>query len=224
MSWTLPKDIMLLREVLVIEPYKFKESTRERGKAWQDIANNLHDIKDFGNVRARGVRERFQRLEEKFKQRERQEHKATGIAPPELDEWEVLMEEIISRMKECDINLNNEAKQKSKKVESDKAGGEDMRAKTMESLGETMKRKAEEISPSSSKKSRSTGSETIQFLREKMQQDMDLKKEEIDLKRNEQKQQNAMFNQMQQMQQNFLQQNQAQTQLLIGLLHKLSDK
>ena len=41
MEWTDAHDILLAREVLVGEPFRFKPRTVERGKVWQEIANRL---------------------------------------------------------------------------------------------------------------------------------------------------------------------------------------
>ena len=92
----------------------------------------------------------------------------------------------------------------------------------METLAETKKRKtAEGISPTLSKKRRSSGSETVQFLREKMENDNNLKEQELELKQTEQKQQADMLAHMQTTQMNFMQQQQAQA--LMGLLGSVAE-
>ena len=43
MEWTSNHDIALAREVLfILEPYRYKARTVERGKVWQKIADNLN--------------------------------------------------------------------------------------------------------------------------------------------------------------------------------------
>ena len=44
MIWTNQHDILLCREILVEEPYKFKHGSRERGQCWNRIANALSRI------------------------------------------------------------------------------------------------------------------------------------------------------------------------------------
>ena len=98
-----------------------------------------------------------------------------------------------------------------------------MRQKALETLGETKKRKGEEIN-STSKRPRSSGIETVQFLREIMASEMEIRKKELDLKSSQQKQQQDMMTQMQAMQMNFMQQQQAQTQFMMSLVDKLAKK
>ena len=36
------QNLALVREVLITEPYRFKARTTERGKVWQQMADNLN--------------------------------------------------------------------------------------------------------------------------------------------------------------------------------------
>ena len=92
MLWSYEKDIDLCREIVLIQPYKFKEKTREKGKAWQDISDNPNSLPGF-TVSARAVRERLKLLEIKFKKKDRQERAASGISP-EMTELDVLLEDL----------------------------------------------------------------------------------------------------------------------------------
>ena len=42
MEWSEDQNLALVREVLTTEPYRFKARTTERGKVWQQIADNLN--------------------------------------------------------------------------------------------------------------------------------------------------------------------------------------
>ena len=119
--------------------------------------------------------------------------------------------------------------------------GEEMRRTAMETLGKTQKRKSEE-GQSKAKKSRRSGSETVEFLKLKAEQDMDIKKQELDLRKQEQvkmavaqNQQTYMFNQMlkQQQEQNkqmrdmqslLMQQQQLQTTAMMKIIETLAAK
>ena len=60
-------DVLLCREILVIEPYRFRTGTREKGQAWDKIAKNLNCIEGSRLVvEQRGVRERYAKLERNF--------------------------------------------------------------------------------------------------------------------------------------------------------------
>ena len=73
MIWNKEKDVLFFREMVVVEPYKHKEKSGERGQAWQDLADHLNELAGF-TVSARVARERFKLLQTKFKKKERQEH------------------------------------------------------------------------------------------------------------------------------------------------------
>ena len=152
MVWNNDKDVLLCREILVVEPYKFKEKTRERGTAWTLLSDNLNQVSGF-TVNMRAVRERFKLLEAKYKKKNNEELKATGISP---DESDVLLEEIIIRMKE--ITFGDENKEKE---QSDKMLGKEIRQQALETYTETKKRKLlEDKSPTNKKRQRTPGNET----------------------------------------------------------------
>ena len=44
MSWTTAHDVALCCEILVLEPYRFKIGSRERGQCWDSIAENLSSL------------------------------------------------------------------------------------------------------------------------------------------------------------------------------------
>ena len=74
MLWTDEHDELLCREVLLIEPYRKKASTRKRGQAWTTIAENLNSIlKPKFNVSQRSVRERFALLEKRYRKKNNDE-------------------------------------------------------------------------------------------------------------------------------------------------------
>ena len=41
MEWSEDQNLALVQEVLITKPYRLKARTTERGKAWQQIADNL---------------------------------------------------------------------------------------------------------------------------------------------------------------------------------------
>ena len=70
MEWTNNHDIALAREVLLLEPYRHKARTVERGKVWQKIADNLnsHAVLRF-LVTKKSVREHLKLLLDKYRAR-----------------------------------------------------------------------------------------------------------------------------------------------------------
>ena len=148
MIWNEEKDVLLCRELLVVEPYNYKEKTKERGQAWSSISDHINPMPGF-TVSARAVRERFKLLEGRFKKKNRDEINSTGISP-EVTELDTLLEEIISRTDEAARSFEN----KSAKERNEKELGEHVRLQALETYTETRKRQGDEDLTSKHKKSR----------------------------------------------------------------------
>ena len=60
MVWIDHKDDLLLRKILLFEPFKLKTYAEERGNAWKMVADNLnqHNSEQF-NIDQRALPERF---------------------------------------------------------------------------------------------------------------------------------------------------------------------
>ena len=41
MQWSEFSDTLLVREIVVIEPYRFTPKSNERGQAWTEVARNV---------------------------------------------------------------------------------------------------------------------------------------------------------------------------------------
>lgn len=233
MVWNDEKDVLLCREMLVVEPYQFKEKTRERGQAWTKISDNINLIPGF-STNMRAIRERFKLLETRYKKKNSAELKATGISP-EISELDTLLEEIISRMKDVSFEDGNK-----KKEQDEKRLGEDIRLQALETFAETRSRKPEDDTKPCKKRQRTSGSETVSFLRERMANEEAIRERELKLKKmklenqktlqesvnqNQNNMMAMMNNSMQQLQQitaGFMQAQSAQTQALYSLLEKNS--
>ena len=70
MKWSEEHDLMLCREVLVMEPFKHPKQSRERAEIWGEIAQNLNglSVPKF-TVRTRSVRDRLTLLLTKYKRK-----------------------------------------------------------------------------------------------------------------------------------------------------------
>ena len=236
----------MLREILIVEPFKYKPGSVKRGGAWTQIADILNgiDTPSF-RVTQRSVRDRFNTLEKAFKKKMSEEEKGSGIAPPDLTDNETAIQEIIEKSIEAALHFQEE----SNKENADKEKAEQIRLKALETFSETRKRSSstdqDDESPKS-RRSRSNGSETVAFLKVKAEKDADLRQEEIRLKSDEiqlqrdlMKQQQHTFGNImnhisqqqkdtqQQQQQMLLAQMQAQqqqAQILANLIEKLNQK
>ena len=93
--------------------------------------------------------------------------KASGIAPPELSELEQALEKIISLMKKA----QHEVDANDSKIADDKRKVENIRQKALETFAQTKKQRRigsdDDETLTSSKRSRSAGTDTLIYLREK---------------------------------------------------------
>ena len=80
MKWSEEHDLMLCREVLVMEPFKYPRQSRKRGEIWgQIIAQNLNGLSlPKFTVRTQSVRDRFTFLLKKCKEKMRNEEQGPG--------------------------------------------------------------------------------------------------------------------------------------------------
>ncbi|KAK3721670.1 hypothetical protein QZH41_013821 [Actinostola sp. cb2023] len=115
MFWTEEHDQMLCREILLVDPFSgTKKGTLQRGAKWSEIANQLMtmDQPKF-KVDQRSVRERYNLLSQKFKKREREEQRGSGMDPPVLT---VAVEDLIEREEVADHEQQGETEEKKKKT------------------------------------------------------------------------------------------------------------
>ena len=185
MTWTGKHDVLLCREILLVEPFAHKEGSRERGNAWDVISSELNCIEDGGvnfEVTKRAVRDRYNLILNGWKQKERENHLASGTVVEE-SELDILLREIHEKSSEAAKVYNNTDNNK-KKAEREKA--EDIRNLAMETLGETQKRKSlNQNSPDNPQKKRRTSTETLDYLRERSEQEFQLRRQELQQKTEE---------------------------------------
>ena len=99
MYWTKDHDLLLVREVLTVDPYSQPKGSRERAKLWEEIALNLSAVSEPRfSVSARSVRDRVNLvLIKKHKKKVAEESKASGIAVDEPSEFDAAIEEICEK-------------------------------------------------------------------------------------------------------------------------------
>ena len=120
MEWTYEHDVMFCKEVRLMQPFKAKKGSPERGRIWNLIAESLNQIdKPKFKVNKRSV--------------------ASGISP-EITELDMLLEEILALVEEMVTKIHAQDKVSEEKG---KAQAQEMRKKALERLGETQKRKAD---------------------------------------------------------------------------------
>ena len=110
--------------------------------------------------------------------------KESSINPTKTEE-DVAIKQIIAMGESADEQHDLEDGEKQDKMEEDRLEAEEMRRTALETIGKTQKRKSEE-GQSKAKKCRRSGSETVEFLKLKAEQDMGVKKQELQLRKHEQ--------------------------------------
>ena len=200
MEWTKQHDKALLGEMTISDLFQYKKGTPERGQLWDSIAGNLNamDYPKF-KVAKRSCRDRWTLLRTKYKRRMSEEIQATGI-DAEVGELDEIIEDLIGK-EDAAIDSNKEGK---KKAEADKKAAEEIRIKAMERFGNTRKRGGEDGEEGAKKKKRRSGSDAVEFLREKAKLEHSLREEELQLRKDQQSQTLLILQQQQQMNQALL--------------------
>ena len=220
MRWTQDHEIVFLRQVLLFEPWQYKTGSSERGKVWEMLSDTLNaNTTIYFKVTARSLRDHLRLKLDQFKRKMKNEEKASGIDPPEMSEEDIALEDITEKFDEAEVQFKLKSQEIKDKQLNDNNVAIEIRKRSLETMGETSQRSGEE---DSSKKRRTNGSETIAYLQEKSQADLELKRAELALK----KEKNDAMMQAQQQQQQvmmMMQAQQQQNQQMIALIDKIAN-
>ena len=134
------------------------------------------------DVSPRAVRERFTHLLSKRKAKNREEEAAGGISP-EPTEADNLLDELLEIVGTADLEHKAASEELKQKQAADIAKAQEMRQQSVETLGESRKRKLGEEGGKGSK--RKNEEETYSLLKEKMEADTKIKVEELQLRKKE---------------------------------------
>lgn len=226
MHWTQQHDEIFVKEILLFEPWRYKKGSVERGNAWKSIAESLSQMKEiYFRVDDRSVRDRYNLLEKKFKSKRNQEEKASGIEIPEETETEKGLADIIDLFQDSDTKHMEEKDKKKETIEKEVTQAEEFRRQSLETLGESKRRNNEETGcPSKRRRS----DDTIEYLREKSKQEQEMRTKEMELKKAElddRREESKTFREMLlQQQQNTAALMQQQQQVNIALLQFLGQQ
>ena len=193
------------------------------------------------HVTQRSVRDHYSTMEKRRRKKVREEDRASGIAPEEDKELDQLLDETIELFDESD-KITDQTKQKQEE-EAKKA--EEMRKRSLETFKDSAKRNADEQQGARPKKGRASGASTLAYLKDRAEVEATLKRDELEIKRQElalqakeqegrqqkfdlmNKQTRDIQQQMQhlmQMNANMMQQHQQQTLALMELMKKFAGK
>ena len=84
--------MFLCREVLVMDPFQYPYRSKERGDVWGQLAIHLNCTSHPKfKVTKRSVRDRLTLLQNRFKEKMKEEEKASGIDCEETEHWKKLL-------------------------------------------------------------------------------------------------------------------------------------
>ena len=162
MKWSGEHDVMLGREIMLFELWKYKAGSRERGQCLNRIAESLNHLeRPSFSVSQKSVRDRLKISERDFKKKERSEKNVPGISP-EKTELNQIMEDYLEQKEDQERKSEKASEESWYKAAKDKTTAEDMRNKAMERLPETKKRAGSDLPK---KKRKHNGIHTLEYLR-----------------------------------------------------------
>ncbi len=217
--WKAGHEKYLIREVLLVEPYLYKQQTKERGEAWKVITQNLNALEaPKFRVSVRAVREKFGKLMKSFKENEREEVRASGIEGADYDEIYRGLTDIDLRMEEVKALQEEKDQRQQCKEHLDRRNAEEMRRRATESLAETRRRnEGEEESETPKRKRKSNAAlslveEGLRLKRQRDERDDQWRREELEERRMARQTQQEVLENQQKFLQN-MQMNQQQFML-----------
>lgn len=224
--WKPIHEELLLREVLVLEPYQHRQGSKEKGAAWSKIAENLVELGMKASQRS--VREKFEKLLNDFKRKEAMEQQTSGD-DVEYTERDRAMMDILERINECEMAWEN----KKEKENLEKATAEEMRKKATERFGETRRRHSEEnqeneelVTPERKRRRNSDIIEvlkgSLEIKKKEQEQAGQLRERELALMENRLQRQEDFQRTLIEQQHQFQQQQQALTMSILNTLAKIT--
>ncbi|CAH3023163.1 unnamed protein product [Porites evermanni] len=130
MYWSKDHDLLLVREVLIVDPYSQSKGSRERAKLWEEIALNLSAVSEPRFlVSMRSVRDHVNLvLIKKHKRKVAEERRACGIAVDEPSEFDAAIEKIRKKAEAAERDQQMTSEGKKANAEKEKKQVEDIRA------------------------------------------------------------------------------------------------
>ena len=171
---------------MLYKPFKFKVKSVQRKKAWETIAGNLNGIEDPKfRVTARSVRNRYAYLTSRKSTQLKDAERASGIAVVET-ELDVLLEEILEKIKEDKLAFEDNKKEADDKIAKDKLSAQEMSQEAMERMCQKKNNLEDDDNGPKKKKPRRSSQELFEFFEEKMSKIHAYKKEKLQVKLKEQ--------------------------------------
>nr|XP_047131154.1 uncharacterized protein LOC124810394 [Hydra vulgaris] len=173
MQWTQLHYYTLLMEVLTFKPWQFKRGSKERGDSWEKISNSVNGLPEpYFKVTGRSTRDHINLLIEKFKKKDTKEKNVSGITC-DLTDYDVAIADVYERFQQSESIFKEQLEHNNGKIDVDNVQAIEMRKMSLETHNETEKRnKGQELL----KKSRNNSNETIAYLKEKNEIEVNIRK------------------------------------------------
>jgi len=162
------------------------------------VADSLNAIPEF-DVSSRSIRDRFKTLSKKVKSKIARQQRESGGGEEELTEVEALVEELNEINEESEKKNEDQMEAKKKMIEAEKKQAIEMRERALERLGESRKRNKgnDEEGENETKKEAATSkrrrsADTLDFLREKVEQEQQIKERDLEERREDRKHMEAI--------------------------------
>ena len=107
-----------------------KRGSRERGVAWQNVASAL--FAESLTVNARAVRDQYQVLAKKWREKVRRQENESGGRDEQLIEVEILLEELVEIENESEKKAEQEGDGHKKAVAEEKKKATELRERALE--------------------------------------------------------------------------------------------
>ena len=178
MKWSDQHDLELVKEILAERPFDHPKGSRQIGRVWQTIVDNLHSRADivFNLKDIRAVHDRYNLLEKKYRKKEREEIDASGLGIVDSSELDDAIGEVAALFESQGQERDKEKNSK----QDERSQAEDARLVALETARETAKRKG---SDNGSFKAKRTA--IVDFLRDKSKQESEYRKKELEHKAKE---------------------------------------
>ena len=139
MCWTEQHDKGLVREIIAHTPFDgpTKKGTPAQGAKWNAVINQLLQIREPSfkvGLEQKAVSNHYNLLALMYRQKIKEEERASGVSIPELTELEKGLEILVEWEDATDLEQKQTAAQK-KRAREDKMNAEEVRNKAMERRG-----------------------------------------------------------------------------------------
>ena len=126
MVWSEQKYVKLLRAMTAEGVFATnKRGSRERGVVWQNVASAL--FAESLTVNARAVRDQYQVLAKKWREKVRRQENESGGRDEQLTEVEILLEELVEMENESEKKAEQEGDGHKKAVAEEKKKATELR-------------------------------------------------------------------------------------------------